>query len=571
VGLAEIELEPQTASGDVAEPRPATDAWRWAAGTVLVGTVVLLVAVLWRTGGVFVYVLDDPAIHLAVARRLAFDGTWGVAAGDFQSASSSPLWTLILAPTQWVARGTAGEVVPLVLNVAAALWTVRLLAADLSVLRPSRRRPLDIAAVVAVVVTLLYLPGIVFVGMEHALHTALVLATVLAVEHRWVHPAGHPVPAVRRWAPFLLAGLAMLTRGETAGVVLGLGAGLVVVGMAGWADPARPAAAWADRRAAIVRLCLAAAGAVGSVALLNLAFGQHALPNSVVLKTLTSRGGETDRSIAAAFDRLLSDPWLTVIVILAAGVVVGARRGVARPALFPAVVALVAVTAHAVAASVSADLRYQAYLYGLGTLVLLRTVSSVPLRSLPARWRPHAPAALVLVVATAGVLSVRLTLTVPEDAELFANDRYQAARFLAEAYPDDAIAISELGYVSLYHDGPITDVYGLGDHEVLQARLDGRADTRFWDDLQRRRGFEVLVQYPFAIDGDEPTTWFHVADWHRADAYYRTISFWATVPEAVEPLLQALREYEPELPDDTTVAYNELVVFAALARMNEAG
>ena len=91
-------------------------------------SLVLLVAVLWRTGGVFVYVLDDPAIHLTVARRLAFDGTWGVVAGDFQSASSSPLWTLMLAPTQWVARGTAGEAVPLVLNVAAALWVVRLLA-----------------------------------------------------------------------------------------------------------------------------------------------------------------------------------------------------------------------------------------------------------------------------------------------------------------------------------------------------------------------------------------------------------------------------------------------------------
>jgi hypothetical protein len=49
-------------------------AW-WAAATVLGCSLVLLVAVLWRTGGVLVYVLDDPAIHLTVARRLAFDGT----------------------------------------------------------------------------------------------------------------------------------------------------------------------------------------------------------------------------------------------------------------------------------------------------------------------------------------------------------------------------------------------------------------------------------------------------------------------------------------------------------------
>lgn len=538
---------------------------------MLVGTLALLVAVLWRTGGVFVYVLDDPAIHLTVARRLAFDGTWGVVAGEFQSASSSPLWTLILAPTQWVARGTAGEVVPLALNVAAALWTVRLLAPDLSVLRPSRRRPLDAVAVMAVVVALLHLPGIVFVGMEHTLHMALVLATVLAVERRWVRPAHAPARSAR-WAPFALGGLALLTRGETAGVVVGICAGLVVIGSSRWVDPVDPPAPWRERRRAIIRFGLVSGGAIGVIAAVNLAFGQHALPNSVVLKTLTDRGGGAgaDRTIAAAFDRLLSDPWLTVTVIIAAAVVVGARRGFARAALFPAIVVLVAVPAQVMSGSVSYDLRYQTYLYGLGALVLLRTVPSVPLRSVPARWRAYAPAALVLIVATAGVFSLRNTLTVPAHAEVFANDRYQAARFLADAYPDEAIAIGELGYIGLYHDGPITDVYGLGDHEVMQARLDDRADASFWDGLQRRRGFGVMVAYSFALGGEEPDGWFHVADWVRSDAFYGTISFWATVPEEVSPLLEALRDYEPELPGDTMVNYNELAGLAARAQMNAA-
>jgi hypothetical protein len=119
--------------------------------------------------------------------------------------------------------------VPLVLNVAAALWVVRLLAPDLSFLRPSRR-PLDAAAVAAVVVTLLYLPGIVFVGMEHTLHMALVLAAVLAAEQRWAHPGDTRRAAAGRWAPYVLVGLAMLPPRETAGVVGGLAVALVVVG-----------------------------------------------------------------------------------------------------------------------------------------------------------------------------------------------------------------------------------------------------------------------------------------------------------------------------------------------------
>ncbi|HEY6697416.1 MAG TPA: hypothetical protein VIZ67_04275 [Acidimicrobiales bacterium] len=93
---------------------------------------------------------------------------------------------------------------PLVLNVVAALWVVRLLAPDLSFLRPSRRRPLDVAAVAAVVVALLHLPGIVFVGMEHTLHLALVLAAVLAggavtgrPMERGAGPCGRRMPAAR--------------------------------------------------------------------------------------------------------------------------------------------------------------------------------------------------------------------------------------------------------------------------------------------------------------------------------------------------------------------------------------
>lgn len=109
---------------------------------------------------------------------------------------------------------------------------------------------------------------------------------------------------------------------------------------------------------AVAGLGLVVAAGVAVVAVPNLALGRHALPNSVVLKTLTDRGGEdADRTFAASLDRLLSDPWLTPIVVLAAAVVVAARRGVARAALFPAVVALVPVVAHVVSGSVSYDLR----------------------------------------------------------------------------------------------------------------------------------------------------------------------------------------------------------------------
>src|SRR5918993_13184 len=98
--------------------------------TFLVAVSVYLVAVvafgLWmsdRSGGHFTYALDDPYIHLAMADNLAFHGTWGVDPGVYESASSSPAWTVLTAagmivlpiPDLWV---------PLVLNVAAGAWII---------------------------------------------------------------------------------------------------------------------------------------------------------------------------------------------------------------------------------------------------------------------------------------------------------------------------------------------------------------------------------------------------------------------------------------------------------------
>src|SRR4051794_10962657 len=90
------------------------------------GPLFLALAVLWialaallaqtlpRTGGHLVYALDDPYIHMAIAKNLAFHGVWGVSADAFSSASSSPLWTLLLAGLFKVFGNHPG--IPLVLN-----------------------------------------------------------------------------------------------------------------------------------------------------------------------------------------------------------------------------------------------------------------------------------------------------------------------------------------------------------------------------------------------------------------------------------------------------------------------
>jgi hypothetical protein len=195
------------------------------------------------------------------------------------------------------------------------------------------------------------------------------------------------------------------------------------------------------------------------------------------------------------------------------------------------------------------------------------------LRALPSahawigRRRPAVPAAaLALLLVPVAAQQVRATARVPDDAETTWEQRYQVARFLGEAYPRDPIAIGELGYVSLYHHGPLTDVYGLGDHEVMTARMAGRKDGAFWDGMARRRGFRVVATYDFTMAGSAPADWFPVADWRSPRAFYPTTRFWATDAGEVDPLIRAIEAYEPRLPPDVQVTINPLARVAAATR-----
>ncbi|HEV7762400.1 MAG TPA: hypothetical protein VGO78_25500, partial [Acidimicrobiales bacterium] len=165
-----------------ADPAPARGFGRWGLGSYL-GVVAVLVAAIWVwLDGVLVYVLDDPAIHLSVADELVRHGTWGVEAGSFQSASSSPLWTLLVAAGLAVTPSGLEEWVPLVLNVLAGIGVVVVLGRNQRVLQPGRQRGLETLATVMIVVVALFLPGLAVVGMEHSLQLLLVLAAVVLVQ-----------------------------------------------------------------------------------------------------------------------------------------------------------------------------------------------------------------------------------------------------------------------------------------------------------------------------------------------------------------------------------------------------
>jgi hypothetical protein len=231
---------------------------------------------------------------------------------------------------------------------------------------------------------------------------------------------------------------------------------------------------------------------------------------------------------------------------------------------FLAVTVLTAIGLHVVFARMGWFERYQAYLVVLGVYLVLELLDEglAAAPGLGVSRRRAACGAVALLLLFSGTKAA-LTLRTPDAVDDTYVQRYQAGVFLQRYYAGEPVATGELGYISLLHQGPLTDMFGLGDYEVLNARRaapDGYPDAPYWEELAQSRGFRVAAVYPSTLYLDVPESWVLVGEWtldrKHVSAYEDTFQFWATTTDEVAPLEAHLRDFEPRLPDGTQLEIN---------------
>ena len=312
-------------------------------------------------------------------------------------------------------------------------------------------------------------------------------------------PTGWP-----RWLPYVLLGLATLARLETLFFAGAIGVAMLALCLPGWRTGDGPRFGQQVRRAVLVGV--AALVPFVGFAVFNKAMGQGWLPNSVLAKGQGVSGDPSSQfNLVSILNRLTTDPLLAAMAAVAAGAVfVGWRQG--RRYTFLAIVFVIATAGHVTLAQVGWFERYQAYLVALGVLTMLAIADEV----VPSARRVPAKAYLVPGLTALALLlcvtKIDLTIKVPRAVDDTYQQRYQAGRFLSEFYDGQPVATGELGYVSLDHDGPLTDFFGLGDYEVLQERrrTSQHPGKDYWDQLargswvqgRRRLSHDALLRHP---------------------------------------------------------------------------
>ena len=501
-----------------------------------------------RENGHLVFALDDPYIQMAMAKNFVLHGVWGVTRFGFTSASSSPLWTFLIALT-YAVFGVSGTS-PYYLSL---LCSVLALGVAYYVLRWYKLSPKLTFWTLVVLLFFTPLPLLSLIGSEHPLHTALtILLTFLAARLL----SGEGPSTARRDLILLLVLSPILTVVRYEGMFLILAVCVLfflrrrwltglAVGMAGFSS-------------------ILFYGAIG------LAKGWSWLPSSILLKgnfpRFTNLGAALDSVFGPAYFNIKMGPHLVVLVL--GSLFLALYASDKRKALWDSrqvmTAIFVAITlAHIQFSMVAFFFRHEAYLVALGIVVIAAQLADLLPEKLlgtpadPVLVAKHA-GAVVLAALVIYPCLMRATIAMiyfPQASKNIYEQQYQMALFIKRYYQGSNIALNDIGAVNFLADVHCLDLYGLATYEVTQLMRHRKYRPADILRLSREAGVKVAIVYDswYTPIGGLPREWVWVGQWAIPDnvvAGGDTISIYAVDESETVPLMQNLRDFSPLLPGD---------------------
>ncbi len=499
--------------------------------------------VLASTNGHLIYTLDDPYIHLAIAKNLSGHGIWGVTSEGFSSSSSSMLWTLLLS-FNFLIFGPS-ELIPFFINLIAASLV---LGVSYYFLQKNISRQVYIFVLLVFINVFTPLCPMVFTGQEHVLHTLLAIIFVYQAAIR----LSEPKISFSQIVP-LIAFAPILTMARYEGLFTVFLVGLLLL--------------FRKRFLEAVVLGVASFVPIIIFGLISIADGWDFLPASVLLKGSSLKSFDFNQIVAflyLPFFQLSLHAHL--IVILLAGVfylyfLLRAKYSFWSMPVLAVSIFIANTYLHLQFARVGWFYRYEAYLVGLGVCVF-GTASAYLWKhfqlSNKTIWKFIVASSLVFigiaVLFLRGQEAVELT---PVASKNIYEQHYQMGLFLQKFYPGERIVVNDIGAISFLSDPRLIDLYGLGTIETARDRQKTGSDkiaTQQVYQMANSRQMKIAIVYD--ILGDNVNgfqQWTKVGQWKILNNLVcgeDTVSFYAIEPGQAAKLTQSLKLFSSALPKD---------------------
>lgn len=484
------------------------------AGFILL-TAILLAISLWLNHMNFIYVLDDPYIHMAIAKNLVTHGYWAVNGLTFSSATSSPLWSLLISAVYLLSG--INVLTPFILNIlfsAASIYMAYRMLLSYNALK-------HIYWVMTVFVLAAPLPALAFTGMEHIAQIFFALFYVyLAAKFITANDTfGKAVPLI------IISVVLVSLRYEDLFLVFSVSALLAL-------------------RKKYTAAALILAGGLLPIILygfLSTSNGWMFLPNPVLIK---SRLGEFTLIEALklplrAVKKILEPDILflvpPILFVLYKNYKIKISKWNDNQVMF--FIFLLTYLLHMIFAQTGWFYRYEAYLVSLGIVILWINIydylPSAGNASSASGWLRKLKPVLYAVMILSLCIRAGSSFLVPQSANNIYSQHYQISRFVAALPPETVIAANDIGMINYYTPNKIIDLWGLADLDIAKAKLEKKYNTAVIDSLtkQKKVYFAVIYEEWFKQYGGVPAHWQKIGEWKMNDLNIvngnETVSFYA--------------------------------------------
>lgn len=418
----------------------------------------------------FAYAIDDPYIHLAVAKNLFYNGTWGAVWNEFSGTSSSILFTVLNWLLYVFLPATISEYFPMILNIIAANLLVHLTFKMSEEFSFGSKMQLALFAIL-----IIYLPLVANVmnGMEHLWHIFFIGFYIINLKR---------IISGENYSPtaFYLATIFMsASRYEGLFVVA---AGFLIL-----AINKKYVLSVLQVFAALLPLTIYGVYSIsqGGYFLPNtlLAKGKALEPNMGAIVVLIQRVGE----ILVSKKQILP----SVVILLASGLYFAKSKS--KVSLYLTLFVGLVFLQHITFADFGWFFRYEAYLIFMSGVVLLIALRQLQTEGKLNRIIVIAAIVISLPLAYRFVVSVERSNTsgkyfkeVHEDYALFVRDNFDK---------DEMIMAGDIGTLCFFTENPILDVNGLATGEVTEAIRNGYQTSDYLDSLAAAWNTDVAIMY----------------------------------------------------------------------------
>jgi len=503
-----------------------------------------------HTGGKLMYPLDDTFIHLAIAKNLALHGTWGITGGEFQSASSSLLYTFLLAAL--IKIFSVQVWIPLFVNVIAGIILIFVITKRL---RKENVQPFPQLIILLAVIFLTPIPILIISGMEHTLQCLFTFLFIFRFSD-WLDQRDPENKKNNLPIPLLLYGVLCSTiRYE--------GLFLIAIACLLLLYKRRTSAAFLLGFVCVLPVVLFGLYSIGK--------GSYFLPNSVLIKSemaTLSFSGISHFVVHVILRKLtgvsaglsaIATQYLLIILPLSYLFFESSFKKAARYRY--SIILLIFCTFLQLAlASTGWFYRYEAYLMMNSAIILsLLLYKSGPVVFSGFKRQPLVSGFILFALfLPAGLRCCSAFLQARQACVNIYDQQFQMAGFLKTYYDDQPVAANDIGAIAYYKKKRPLDLFGLASIQVARSIKNQNNSPAFLDSLSRSEQVGIAVLYESWFSDSLLARWDKVATWSIPDNVIcgdSVVSFFALDKSKIPDLKKNLQEFQSSLPTGVTVKY----------------